>query len=426
MKAALKRRVATDLAEEQKAAPDNGADGTAGTASHSTKKSRGGSPLAARAGHHRKQPIAGSRSEELWTACTAVCHDSHTQEVQARRSDVMCEASIEALRASSYVGTANLHSTVETPAAAMPPPPPRINHSALRTRAEKMLLGRGERPIASRIDKVATEATYGLVIAVSDVASQLWQARQDDIKAACARLIDEVDVMAYLMADTMGRPLMHYEDTNAVGKRIAITAKRVRGRGRDAEIYSGLNLPDRTIGGRVKDLDSKQLADAAEAAAIAAEAPWEAAMAAREVAFQRFEKAATKMEELQQAVRDGEDHVFGSPSWKAAESKLQQAHLDLDSSYDVATAAGEKLCERRKEVWSRQCVVVTEAEAREAEAKEARDAAMATRWDAELKCNPALREAASITPGLREAWIRRGICVESSDDDESGSDVAEA
>ena len=43
-------------------------------------------------------------------------------------------------------------------------------------------------------------------------------------------LVDEIDVLAWLTADVLGRPLLHADDTNAVGKRIAAHASRVEKR----------------------------------------------------------------------------------------------------------------------------------------------------------------------------------------------------
>ena len=149
------------------------------------------------------------------------------------------------------------------------------------------MLGDGERPIASGIAAIASEATYGLIIAVRDVVSKLWAQRQDEIKAACRPLlIDEVDVLAYVTADALGRPQMHPDDTNAVGKRIESCAKRIRseklpeatraarrtaarapGATKEAvaaavaaaeaallgQVYAGLKLPDRTVGRKRKE-----------------------------------------------------------------------------------------------------------------------------------------------------------------------------
>ena len=95
-----------------------------------------------------------------------------------------------------------------------------------------MLLGEGERPRASGMQPAATQATNGLVIDLRHATAQLWASSADAIKAACGPhvptgLVDEIDVLAWLTADALGRPLLHHDDTNVVGKRIAAQAARV-------------------------------------------------------------------------------------------------------------------------------------------------------------------------------------------------------
>ena len=102
----------------------------------------------------------------------------------------------------------------------------------LRVRAEHMLLGDGERPRASGMAPVAPQATNVLVLDLRDAVSAPWKARADGIKASCAPsvpagLVDEMDVLGWLTADALGRPLLHPDDTNAVGKRVATQAGRV-------------------------------------------------------------------------------------------------------------------------------------------------------------------------------------------------------
>ena len=95
-----------------------------------------------------------------------------------------------------------------------------------------MLLGEGERPRASGMQPAAAQATNGLVIDLRHATAQLWASSADAIKAACGPhvatgLVDEIDVLAWLTADALGRPLLHHDDTNVVGKRIAAQAARV-------------------------------------------------------------------------------------------------------------------------------------------------------------------------------------------------------
>ena len=95
-----------------------------------------------------------------------------------------------------------------------------------------MLLGEGERPRASGMQPAAAQATNGLMIDLRHATAQLWASSADAIKAACgphmpSGLVDEYDVLAWLTADALGRPPLHPDDTNIVGKRIAAQAARV-------------------------------------------------------------------------------------------------------------------------------------------------------------------------------------------------------
>ena len=76
-----------------------------------------------------------------------------------------------------------------------------------------MLLGEGERPRASGMQPAAAQATNGLVIDLRHATAQLWASSADAIKAACGPhvatgLVDEIDVLAWLTADALGRPLL--------------------------------------------------------------------------------------------------------------------------------------------------------------------------------------------------------------------------
>ena len=154
--------------------------------------------------------------------------DSPPADPEARLSGVPCGATTAGISPSVVGNTSNPmppHARDPLAAAAMLSS---FDLGALRTRLLTMMLGTGERPMASGLDAVATAGTFGLVVAVRDVVSKLWATQRDDIIAACApQLIDEIDVLAYLMADALGRPLLHPDDTNAVGKRIASCALRV-------------------------------------------------------------------------------------------------------------------------------------------------------------------------------------------------------
>ena len=81
----------------------------------------------------------------------------------------------------------------------------------------------------------ATQIPNGLVLDVRHAVAQLWASSADTVKAACGPhvptgLVDEIDVLSWLTADVLGRPLLHADDTNAVGKRIAAHASRVEKR----------------------------------------------------------------------------------------------------------------------------------------------------------------------------------------------------
>ena len=104
--------------------------------------------------------------------------------------------------------------------------------TVLRARAERMFIGEGERPVASGSQPVAEQATNGLVIALRAAVSELWMVKAGAIQASCqphvpTGLVDEMDVLGWLTADALGHPLLHADDTNGVGKRIASQALRV-------------------------------------------------------------------------------------------------------------------------------------------------------------------------------------------------------
>ena len=69
-----------------------------------------------------------------------------------------------------------------------------------------MLLGDGERPARSGMKQAATEATNDLILDLRRAVAELWGARADAIKAACAPhvptgRVDEMDALAWLTAD---------------------------------------------------------------------------------------------------------------------------------------------------------------------------------------------------------------------------------
>ncbi|MGY9050517.1 MAG: hypothetical protein ACKVKF_26730 [Rhodobacterales bacterium] len=103
-----------------------------------------------------------------------------------------------------------------------------------------MLLGAGKRPVASGMEPAASQATNGLIIELRRAAAELWEARAEAIKASCAPhvptgRVDEMDVLAWLTADALGHPLLHADDTNPVGKRVAAHATRAERKLRDVD-----------------------------------------------------------------------------------------------------------------------------------------------------------------------------------------------
>ena len=101
--------------------------------------------------------------------------------------------------------------------------------AGLDARLTYMLLGDGERPRASDKGKAASSGSQQLVVALRDAAHTFFEANEEAVKAACkgsVRLIDEMDVLAYLTADVFGRPLLHHDDANALGKCVASQASR--------------------------------------------------------------------------------------------------------------------------------------------------------------------------------------------------------
>ena len=103
-----------------------------------------------------------------------------------------------------------------------------------------MLIGDGERPRRSGLDGIIGSCTNQLVVAARRVVRELWEAHEDDIRRSCRPhlpigLIDEMDVLAYVLADALGRPLPHPDDTNKFGKKVAMQAARVEARLVDAE-----------------------------------------------------------------------------------------------------------------------------------------------------------------------------------------------
>ena len=105
--------------------------------------------------------------------------------------------------------------------------------AALYERGKTMLTGEGERPVASGDTRRAAAATLELILSVCVAAEQLWDDCEDDIRRCCAPwtptgLIDGREVFAYLLADVLGRPLLHPADTHGVAQRGANGVAKAR------------------------------------------------------------------------------------------------------------------------------------------------------------------------------------------------------
>ena len=111
---------------------------------------------------------------------------------------------------------------------------------SIRDRVLRMLIGNGERPRRSGLEGIPGSCTNRLVVAARRVVRELWEAHEDDIRRSCRPhlpigLIDEMDVLAYVLADALGRAILHPDDTNKFGKKVAMQAARVEARLVDAE-----------------------------------------------------------------------------------------------------------------------------------------------------------------------------------------------
>ena len=64
---------------------------------------------------------------------------------------------------------------------------------ALLERAKIMLIGSGERPVASGMPPVASTATVGFVLDVNEAICELWAAHAEDIERCCAPWMPHVE-----------------------------------------------------------------------------------------------------------------------------------------------------------------------------------------------------------------------------------------
>jgi len=95
-----------------------------------------------------------------------------------------------------------------------------------------MLILTDEGPKASGLNHATDECTDGFIDSVRKAVRDFWERRSTEVKRACAfhmplGSIDEMDVLAFVLADALGQPLLHPDDTNKFGKRVASKAARV-------------------------------------------------------------------------------------------------------------------------------------------------------------------------------------------------------
>ena len=189
-------------------------------------------------------------------AAVAECHTPATgvdSDAGAQRADAPSPVPVPAALVLSPSGEAE----GEPPPAEDALPPAVQNRyaaAALAERAERMFLLGAEAPVASGGDAVAKTATYGLILAAVEAVEALWKQRGDEIRQRCAPtlptgLIDKQEMLGYVLADALGRPLLPPEAARPVGRnggnaattaskqlkaarRAAAEARRRRGGGR--------------------------------------------------------------------------------------------------------------------------------------------------------------------------------------------------
>ena len=100
------------------------------------------------------------------------------------------------------------------------------------SRPEEMFLGNGERPRATGWGRAVPQFNNAFIIELRGVVAKFWEARADDVRRACAAgmptgVIDEMDVLAFVTVDALGRPLLHADDANKFGKKVASKVSRL-------------------------------------------------------------------------------------------------------------------------------------------------------------------------------------------------------
>ena len=344
-------------------------------------------------------------------AAVAECHTPATgvdSDAGAQRADAPSPVPVPAALALSPSGEAE----GEPPPAEDALPPAVQNRyaaAALAERAERMFLLGAEAPVASGGDAVAKTATYGLILAAVEAVEVLWKQRGDEIRQRCAPtlptgLIDKQEMLGYVLADALGRPLLPPEAARPVGRnggnaattaakqlkaarRAAAEARRARKRTAEkvksaedavaAVLDWGveLKLPYATVG-------RKRAASAAGEAPAAAQQAGEAARMRREAAQMR-----RTAQSARDAVLDAEDAVAAAEAaeqWRRLNQENEQLRADnellcaerddarrraahwrslfLNDGEEAAVEAHEDASEAEDEVWDEATAARAQAE----------------------------------------------------------------
>ena len=91
-----------------------------------------------------------------------------------------------------------------------------------------IFLGEGGAPRISRIDRERADAALEFICAADVDRLRFWKAHEAEVVRACGLSIDKQEVFAYLLADALGRPLLHREDARDVGQRGDNAAAKVK------------------------------------------------------------------------------------------------------------------------------------------------------------------------------------------------------
>ena len=169
----MKHRAASDAAGGPSAVPHTAADEGVGPSNLGLDPRPGRGRQARCASHNRKRSVASVDSEEVTVHSASVRRVSRGSDLEARPPDILAEASPELIDPPAARQTTNSSEPASSPVAAAAAVTTPFDLSALKRRAQAMVLGDGERPVASGIAAVASEATYGLVRAAPQIPTPL-------------------------------------------------------------------------------------------------------------------------------------------------------------------------------------------------------------------------------------------------------------